>query len=122
MIGDRPSHAIYLHFATAAERDGCWGDGSAVERRGFGCPLRSLRTAEGGKSGVRENPMGEYGLFQPLNWLLLIAIILVAVVPFWQIFKKAGFSPWLSLLMPIPIVGLVALFYLAFAKWPQNPG
>jgi hypothetical protein len=64
--------------------------------------------------------MGEYGLFQPLNWLLLIALVLVIVVPFWQIFKKAGFSPWLSLLTPIPIAGLVALFYLAFAKWPEK--
>src|SRR5208337_464049 len=31
---------------------GGWRFGSAVERRGFGCPLGSLRTAEGGKSGV----------------------------------------------------------------------
>jgi hypothetical protein len=61
------------------------------------------------------------GLFQPLH-LLLIAVLAFAVfLPYWQIFKKAGFSPWLSLLMLIPFVDLVALYYLAFAKWRTNP-
>jgi hypothetical protein len=49
-------------------------------------------------------------------WQLLILVILV--VPFWQIFKRAGFSPWLSLVMFIPVVNLVALYMLAFASWP----
>jgi hypothetical protein len=30
---------------------GCWRDRSALERRGLGSPLGSLRAAEGGKSG-----------------------------------------------------------------------
>ena len=42
----------------------------------------------------------------------------VTVLPFWMIFKKAGFSPWLALTQLLPIVNLVALFYLAFAEWP----
>ena len=59
------------------------------------------------------------GMFQPMapgvmrGWLRY-------VLPFWQIFKKAGFSPWLSLLMMIPFVGRFLLYYLAFAKWPKN--
>ena len=32
--------------------DGRWRYRSSVERRGFGCPLGSLRTAEAGKSSV----------------------------------------------------------------------
>ncbi len=33
---------------------GCWRDGSALERRGFGGPLGSLRATGGGNSGVNE--------------------------------------------------------------------
>jgi len=43
----------------------------------------------------------------------------VLVVPFWQIFKKAGFSPWLSILMAIPLLNAVVLYFLAFARWPN---
>ena len=53
--------------------------------------------------------------------LLLLAIIgLVVVLPFWKIFSKAGFSGWLSLVMVIPLLNLVMLFYLAFARWPVH--
>jgi hypothetical protein len=34
--------------------NGRWRDRSAMERRRFGSPLGSLRTAEGGKSGVND--------------------------------------------------------------------
>ncbi|MGA2374249.1 MAG: hypothetical protein ABSF72_01940 [Candidatus Sulfotelmatobacter sp.] len=60
------------------------------------------------------------GMFQPWHLLLLMVVGLVVLLPFWQIFKKAGFSPWLSLLMMIPFVGWLSLYYLAFAKWPTN--
>ncbi len=51
-------------------------------------------------------------------WMLVFAALIV--VPFWFIFGKAGFSKWLSLLMLIPVLNLVALYYLAFADWPSN--
>ena len=31
------------------------------------------------------------------------------------------FSPWLSLLTMIPLVNLLVLYYVAFARWPQKP-
>ena len=63
--------------------------------------------------------MGPIGLPE----LLVIGILLVfggfvVVLPFWMIFSKAGFSGWMSLTQIIPIVNVVALFYLAFAEWP----
>jgi hypothetical protein len=61
------------------------------------------------------------GLFQPLHLLLIAVLGFVVLLPYWQIFKKAGFSPWLSLLMVIPLVNLCALYYLAFARWPEKP-
>jgi hypothetical protein len=50
-------------------------------------------------------------LFFSLIW------IVVLVVPFWMIFKKAGFAGALSLLMFIPLVNLVMLYVLAFSNW-----
>jgi uncharacterized protein (DUF983 family) len=61
------------------------------------------------------------GLFQPIHFLLIAIIGFVILAPFWQIFKKAGFSPWLSLLTFIPVVGLFTLYYVAFARWPERP-
>ena len=56
-------------------------------------------------------------------WQLLVVVVYVFIVvfPFWHIFKKAGFSPWLSLLMLIPLVNLIMLYVLAFARWPALP-
>jgi hypothetical protein len=42
----------------------------------------------------------------------------VLVIPFRQIFKKAGFNPWLSILMAIPLVNAVVLYFFAFSTWP----
>ena len=41
----------------------------------------------------------------------------IVVIPFWMIWKKAGFSPWLSLLMFVPLVSLIMLYVLAFSEW-----
>lgn len=49
-------------------------------------------------------------------WQLLIIVAIIA--PFWRIFSKAGYSPWLSLLLVLPLVNLVMLYFLAFSAWP----
>jgi hypothetical protein len=53
----------------------------------------------------------------------IVAIIGIAVVliPLWQICKKAGFTPWLSLLVFVPLGGLILLYVLAFARWKVVP-
>ena len=50
--------------------------------------------------------------------IVIVVIGILVVVPFWKIFTKAGFSGGWSLLMIIPFIGIVILFYLAFAEWP----
>jgi len=54
--------------------------------------------------------------FMPI--MMLIFGILI-IVPFWIIFSKAGHSKWLSLLMIIPLVNVIAIYYLAFSEWPS---
>jgi branched-subunit amino acid transport protein AzlD len=55
--------------------------------------------------------------------ILIVLIIIVGgavlfVLPYWSIFRKAGFDPYLSVLMLIPLVNIAMLFYLAFSEWP----
>lgn len=61
--------------------------------------------------------------------MMMIPIIAVAgviclaviLIPFWFICKKAGFSPWLTLLNLLPGGGLVLVYVLAFADWKVVP-
>jgi len=50
--------------------------------------------------------------------LILLAVAVLLVLPYWFIFRKAGFDPYLSLFMLIPLVNFAMLYYLAFTEWP----
>jgi hypothetical protein len=49
---------------------------------------------------------------------LLVVTLVVLAIAFWKISSKAGFSPFLGLLMLVPVVNLGAALYIAFAAWP----
>ncbi len=53
--------------------------------------------------------------------LIMIVILAVVILPFWFICKKAGFSPWLSLLNIVPFGGLILIYVLAFSDWKVIP-
>jgi hypothetical protein len=56
--------------------------------------------------------------------IILVATIIglaIILIPFWFICKKAGFSPWLTLLNLLPLGGLVLVYVLAFAEWKVVP-
>ena len=57
-------------------------------------------------------------VFLPL--LILIGSI-IFIIPYWMIFKKAGFPPFLGILMVVPLVNLVLLYVLAFSDWKVAP-
>jgi hypothetical protein len=55
-------------------------------------------------------------------YLLIFVVIMAAIiVPFWFILKKAGFSPWLSLINIAPFGTLILIYVLAFAEWKVIP-
>jgi hypothetical protein len=58
------------------------------------------------------------GIFE--GSLLVVAAIcaIIVIIPFWKIFSKAGFFAPFSLLMAVPVVNVLVLYYVAFAKWP----
>ena len=53
--------------------------------------------------------------------LFVLTALAIVTVPMWFICKKAGFSPWLSLLNIIPLGGLILLYVLAFSEWKVVP-
>jgi hypothetical protein len=55
--------------------------------------------------------------------VMLFGLILTVamVIPYWFIFKKAGFSPWLSVLMFVPLANIIILYVLAFSEWKVVP-
>ncbi len=58
-----------------------------------------------------------------IELLLIVMIIIffavIVVIPYWRIFGKAGFSPWLGLLMLVPLINVVMLYFLGFSEWPS---
>ena len=47
---------------------------------------------------------------------------IVAIIPFWRICTRVGYSPWLSLLVAIPLVNIIFIYFLAFSEWPSQKG
>ncbi|HVB74833.1 MAG TPA: hypothetical protein VNE38_14875 [Ktedonobacteraceae bacterium] len=44
--------------------------------------------------------------------------LIFAIVIYWKIFSKAGYSGARSLLMLIPVVNLIIIIMFAFSEWP----
>ena len=61
---------------------------------------------------------GDIAWWLGAHWFTMLLGAVMIVLPFWRIFAKAGFSGWLSLLMIVPMVNLIALYVLAFSDWP----
>jgi hypothetical protein len=59
------------------------------------------------------------GEFVPFAWVLVAAInYLIAGLPFAFIARRAGFSPWWSLLFFTGPFALIGLWVLALKRWP----
>jgi hypothetical protein len=56
----------------------------------------------------------------PMILFGLIASVIL-VIPYWFIFKKAGFSPWLAVLMFVPLANIIILYVVAFSDWKVVP-
>jgi hypothetical protein len=53
--------------------------------------------------------------------VIILVFLAIVIIPYWFICKKAGFSPWLSLLNVIPLGNLVLIYVLAFSDWKVIP-
>ncbi len=55
-------------------------------------------------------------------WWYYVGVILVVVLGVWlsaAVLRKAGHSPWWSLLFLVPIIYLFGMWIFAFARWPR---
>jgi predicted neutral ceramidase superfamily lipid hydrolase len=57
-------------------------------------------------------------IFMPF---FILGFVVLMIIPYWMIWKKAGFSPWFSLLMFVPLVNFIMLYVLAFSEWKVVP-
>lgn len=57
----------------------------------------------------------------PFFGIFALVSIFIYIIPFWMIFKKAGFTPWLALLLFIPLANIVVLYVIAFSQWKVVP-
>lgn len=62
--------------------------------------------------------VGAIELLLMIGVIVVLAIVFV-VIPYWRIFRKAGFQPALSFLMIVPVVNIGMLYFLAFTEWPS---
>ncbi|WP_419804414.1 hypothetical protein [Terriglobus sp.] len=63
----------------------------------------------------------------PFFFFMVLFFLALYIIPLWQIVKKAGFHPALSLLILVPVVNIVMLYVFAFSRWrvvpaPEYPG
>jgi hypothetical protein len=62
------------------------------------------------------------GVMSWAHWIVLFFTLsfLLGVfgIPVARILKRAGFSPWLALLVLVPTINLICLWVFAFVDWP----
>jgi hypothetical protein len=47
---------------------------------------------------------------------------IIGIIPFWNICKRIGWNPWLSLLIALPLANIIFIYFLAFSQWPRDRG
>jgi hypothetical protein len=50
--------------------------------------------------------------------LVIIVVAGLCVWAYWRIFTKAGYPGAMSIMMLIPLLNVIMLFFLAFSEWP----
>ena len=57
---------------------------------------------------------------EPAELIMVLFMWVLIILPFWFIFSKTGYSKWLSLLMAVPMINIIMLYFLAFSNWPSQ--
>ena len=58
--------------------------------------------------------MGGFSLF---HWIILLVVVLLWVVPIAKLYRRVGYNRWWALLAVLPPLGLLLVWFLAFAPW-----
>lgn len=52
--------------------------------------------------------------------IAMLAFAVILVLPFWRICERTGYPGVLGLLILVPVVNVIFLYYLAFGDWPGS--
>src|SRR6266436_8473273 len=77
-----------------------------------------LATLDAGGPGTTVLDTTALAIIILVSSLVGLVGIIFAVIVYWRIFAKAGYSGALGLLMFVPIANIVMLCVLAFGEWP----
>ena len=91
---------------------------SAAEQDEFQCFALGRDGGCMNQSGI--DPTHLAALLIPMFLFGVVASI-VLVIPYWFIYKKAGFSPCLAILMFVPLANIIVLYIVAFSEWKVVP-
>jgi hypothetical protein len=62
--------------------------------------------------------MNSIGMQELLVIMIIVPVVAAVMVPWFFIYRKAGYHPAMGCLMFIPIANLAMMFVLAFSEWP----
>ena len=65
--------------------------------------------------------MGSIGIPEFVVILAIVGMGLMLVWPASRICSRLGFSPWLGVLVVVPLANVLLLWFVAFAPWPKAP-
>ncbi len=54
------------------------------------------------------------------HWLWMLVIGIVVVIPAWRICQRTGYPGGMGVLILIPVVNLILLYFIAFSEWPNE--
>jgi len=66
-------------------------------------------------SGAATAAIAAFGL---IYVIFILALIAFGVLCYYLVAKKAGYNPWLSLLMLVPVANLIVSMIFVFGEWP----
>jgi hypothetical protein len=77
--------------------------------------LLAQTTSSSDPSGAATAAIAAFGLVYAIFILVMVAFYVFIA---YMIVKRAGYNPWLSLLILVPLANFIMLLIFAFSEWP----
>jgi hypothetical protein len=56
------------------------------------------------------------------HWIGVIVFELLWIVPVWRILRRIGHPRGLALVVGIPFLGMILMWWIAYSRWPREFG